>query len=543
MHRLAAILLLLFALAPGGASAADAPELQVDAWGYPISWPDRLEIRDQLRRGEYDALEASLSGLQQAFESDFRHELRVAHAFGAFWHLDAAGAEAVATWAEQRPHSWVARLALAHHYISEGWNARGTDYAIRTSQKQFATMRSFFQRSDKLLGEALENNPKLAVAWELRLNMARHTSDDAMREHALRSALEIHPLLFLARKVHMAGAKRRWGGSYEELDRLAQEAQRYADQNPRLVLLLGVSAWDRGSDLFDQKKYARAIEVLNEGLEHGEHWSLLFARSWCWQKTGQSSLALEDLERALALKPQNDDVLRQRSHVHAMLGDWDRSNEDLALARRLDPHDGFSRRYLVLRRINELTADPAVQQAVGGVIVLLVVTSGVTGLVFLTRWVGRRVRSGAARAEAAASDSRRAEMHRVWLFYTFLIVLIHVGHYASSWSTLGGTELVCLVTTAIAFLGLVGYVQSWRIFNKHFWIAWACVFPVWNYIVLFVIEKVTLETWPNWGLVQAILLPTYGALFLYGYGSREIWGDPEAAPLVDRRDPVGPAQR
>lgn len=78
---------------------------------------------------------------------------RIAHAFDAFQNLDSAGAEAVETWAEQRPDYWVALLVLARHYVSEGWRSRGSAFARDTSQKQIAAMRALFEHADKLLAK------------------------------------------------------------------------------------------------------------------------------------------------------------------------------------------------------------------------------------------------------------------------------------------------------------------------------------------------------------------------------------------------------
>lgn len=187
----------------------------------------------------------------------------------------------------------MALLALARHYVSEGWRSRGSAFARDTSQKQIAAMRALFEHADKLLGEALESNPKLSRAWELRLSVARGTGDDALRERAPRSALAIHPLLFRAREHHMLGATRRWARSYEQLDRLAREAQRYADQNPRLVLLLGFSAWVRGRDM---EVCGPAIGAYDEALAHGEHWRFLYKRGWCRRK-------MESLSPLISLYP------------------------------------------------------------------------------------------------------------------------------------------------------------------------------------------------------------------------------------------------
>ena len=309
------------------ACVVSAEEARLDAFGYPLDLPDKLALRALLTGRHFDELEESLAELQRDFEADYRHELRVAQGFDAFRGLDATGADAVEAWAQQRSDSWIAQLGLGRHYVSEAWRHRGSSSASRTSDKQFAAMRSLCESADRALGRALELRPKLAVAWELKLGCARATSDAALREQALREALAIQPLLFRVREIHMLNATRRWGGSYAELERLAGEAQAFADTNPRLVLLLGLSDWDRGRDA-----KSCAIEPFDAALGHGPYWRALMERGWCHYQKKQLAPALRDLERALELHPQDANLVHRRGHVFGKLGDWERAIADLELA-------------------------------------------------------------------------------------------------------------------------------------------------------------------------------------------------------------------
>jgi tetratricopeptide (TPR) repeat protein len=546
MGRLAHALLIALCLSgqPGSAARANdtsadppAAERPRDAFGYPLDFLDRLELRERLRRGDYAGLEAALGALQAAFERDFHEEVRVEHAFWAFRDLDAAGAGAVVAWAEQAPDSWVAHLALAHHRISEGWRARGAAYASQTSAKQLQALRAFFESADHQIELALLRNPRLAHAWELRLEIARVRADAALRERALAEALAIHPLLYLPRSRYMI--ERRWGGSYAEQERLAAQAQIHAAANPKLALLLGAAEFDRGRD---EAGCAEALVHYDAALRHGERANVLGRRGRCQLAMGNAARAIADFDRSLTLYPQDAWTLVERSRAFATLGVWERALADVKLARKLDPHDEeLPQRLAAYRAKREFQAfadDPSAPEALGwgAAILLRSLTAGLGIVGLIAVWLVLRARAAARRdhaaAEALALDPARAFGRRVWSWYAWVIVLIHMVQYGFGWSSMDETDRIDAAITAFGLTGLLGYAHGVRLVSARLWRIAAVAFPGWNLIFWFVLGDAGLEQWPIWGFSMALLLPSYAALFLYGWRSQALWGDPERVPLV-----------
>ena len=61
----------------------------------------------------------------------------------------------------------------------------------------------------------------------------------------------------------------RWGGSYDAMDKFANESQARVGQNPMLKYLLGFPALEQAKDLQLEEKWEETIALLNHALEVG----------------------------------------------------------------------------------------------------------------------------------------------------------------------------------------------------------------------------------------------------------------------------------
>jgi tetratricopeptide (TPR) repeat protein len=147
----------------------------------------------------------------------------------------------------------------------------------------------------------------------------------------------------------------RWGGSYWAMARAIAEAQQHKAQNPRLQLLQGYIAWDRGRVAESAKEHDEALRLYTEALSFGEHWMFLEDRAGLYHRRKQHEQALQDYDRALELRPQMVSVLHSRGNTLYALALKaqqpagrrelaERSLRDLDLALVLDPTDQRLRR-------------------------------------------------------------------------------------------------------------------------------------------------------------------------------------------------------
>jgi tetratricopeptide (TPR) repeat protein len=254
-------------------------------------------------------------------------------------------------------------------------------------------------------------------------------------------------------------------------------------------------------------------------------------------------LALDDLNRALALRPHYPQSLSRRAAVYATMGMFDPAIADWELALALDPLDAHYAKQLEranrYRLRKDLVENPTADKWIGAGVSFLLVNSILGAVGLLAYWFYRkaRVRAGALPdpSDTLEIDPVQPLGFRIWRLYLWLISLLHLGLYATRWSSMTQIDrFVDVPITGIALLGALGYVQRWRLMHVRLWQLWAFVFPVWNVTLHFVFQHAELYMWPTWGFTHLICAPVYAALLIYGFYSKTIWGELDSIPLVYR---------
>lgn len=162
-------------------------------------------------------------------------------------------------------------------------------------------------------------------------------SDQAGCEQAAAQALAVAPWSYRVRTSLLACLRPRWGGSYRRMAEVVDEAEPYMEVNPKLAALRGYAAWDYGQLLALNGRHHEAIELYECALAAGEMSYYYEDRAAAYSAVHRDAEALEDLDRALALFPQDTDALVDRARTWVRLGDFDRGRKDLARATKLEP--------------------------------------------------------------------------------------------------------------------------------------------------------------------------------------------------------------
>jgi protein O-mannosyl-transferase len=84
-------------------------------------------------------------------------------------------------------------------------------------------------------------------------------------------------------------------------------------------------------------------------------------RAWALQGQGDPDGAMKDLDRALALEPENEEALSTRGTIHLMRGDYPRARVDLDEALRLRPRSSAAWNNRGLVRLNQGDAEGAIE--------------------------------------------------------------------------------------------------------------------------------------------------------------------------------------
>jgi tetratricopeptide (TPR) repeat protein len=193
------------------------------------------------------------------------------------------------------------------------------------------------------------------------------------------------------------------------MTQVAQDAQRYADENPRLPVLFGYPYASRAATLADRGDYEEAIPEYEKALAFGEHgnWRqklahahylienyhqairdanvvleqfpnrsyALVVRGSAWSSLGRGENALRDLDGAIENSPAYTEAFEARGLAHFRLHDFEAAVRDLRRAAELQPDREWTLRLLgktlaaklgrheeavaVYRRLTEIAPDDA----------------------------------------------------------------------------------------------------------------------------------------------------------------------------------------
>jgi tetratricopeptide (TPR) repeat protein len=318
-RHLRGVCLGLFALVMVGCDRT--PQPGTDA-GHAIAIaevPSVAELLPALHARRFDAADRLLTGYQAAFEHDLAREETVHLGFASFATADAQDGALLDEWIRRSPGSFAAHLALAYYLFHQGWITRGEGGGGSVSDASALRMTTFFDRGRGEVEAALRINPRLTVAYSLLIYAARTDADlDGIAAIAQRGIKEV-PASFIVRVAYMQALLPRWGGSYEAMEKFAAEAQKYATQNPRLRVLLGMVDWDKGDGVIRQDPSA-ALSLCDRAIAHGDYYRFYAGRGDAnyWLKNYEA--ALRDLTRAIELFPSGMNGYADRAWTQARLG-------------------------------------------------------------------------------------------------------------------------------------------------------------------------------------------------------------------------------
>lgn len=323
------------------------------AFNYPADKADKVRILDLLRARKYAELNALLEGYQKDFERDFLTEYTVFDAFESFSTQGPQIEPFLDEWVAQMPGSFPPYLARGCHYNARGWETRGSEWASETSEEQFSGMEDYFGKAQKDFDAALKLNPNLLSAYVFSVDIS-NASGHGSPEQWFREGEKHMPYSLMLRVSFMGTLAPRWGGSYREMEKFADESEALSSHNPNLRVLQGYIDFDKGSLACVDEQYAAAVKQFTKALSYGEFYLYLEYRARCLGGLEKNHEAMADLDRAVRLRPQRVEILLLRAERLVELQRFEEARAAYDLIFRLDPEcpDCLSRRKYSVGRIN-----------------------------------------------------------------------------------------------------------------------------------------------------------------------------------------------
>jgi tetratricopeptide (TPR) repeat protein len=325
--------------APTGILSNDTLHRYTDDFGYPLPTTDAMSILDDLKSGRFDIVDSLLVRKQRLFEQNYRYEDYVYRAFHRLAVPDSSLEPLFSRWIELKPSSFAARQARAEYYHGLGWACRGTRWASETSAEQFAGMESFFKRAEEDARDALEIEPRLLVAYEMLLDIARTRGETYSASLIMDHAVKLCPYSYRIRYWFMMNLTPRWGGTHEAMEAFARESQGLADVNPRMRALRAFAPWDKGRIAVADSEYDAAGEFYREALSYGDNFVVLDSRARLYWRLNQYEDAKKYFERALAINPYDDETAVNAARMTCYMG---RTDESIALTKQAERNFPYS---------------------------------------------------------------------------------------------------------------------------------------------------------------------------------------------------------
>ncbi len=315
-----------------------------DAYGYPTQYVDCAMIKSLLIHRKYSELTKYFEQFQNAFEKDNTFEYWPIDASEAFRSAEKELLPRLSEWVAKYPNSFAPYLARGSYYSSLGFALRGAKPISKTSELEVVTMQQAHGEAVKNLMKALEIRPKLVAAMRKLMQVYAGSHQGLDIPTLLKMANEQCPECFQIQVTAIMNRTPRWGGSYEEMQKMADEAAKKA--NPKLKLLAGYISYDKAEIHYYKDRYKEALEEINRACSLGDHWEFLLMRGKIHLEMKQMEPAFADFDLSVSSRPDQSESLAYRSYLHARQERYEVAAKDLLRALQLDPNSHTAKNIL-----------------------------------------------------------------------------------------------------------------------------------------------------------------------------------------------------
>jgi len=303
-----------------------------------ITLEQYIQLRDYFEDQQFAILNTLFEKYQEEFETDVYSEYKIFDACRVFRTTLPDYEEIFESWLRFSPDHFAPYLARAYYYYENGWESRGYRWRKDTSDEQIQKMQDFFQKVVEDVDRVLVIAPNLMPAYRILLGVNNAAGDEEGEYQVIETALELFPESFLMRANYMWAIEPRWGGSYEQMEEFAKQAEAYYDMNPELTVLYGFIYSDQGKRLRRNEKYQQALNMYTAAISYGDNFEFYHERAEIFHYyLDEPDKALADVERSIFLRSVAHEGYLLRSKIYYKMDEIDRALDDLNTAELIKP--------------------------------------------------------------------------------------------------------------------------------------------------------------------------------------------------------------
>lgn len=276
--------------------------------------------RELLIAKDFSALEISIKTLHEESlkEGQKRRELR--RALGYLVNSDAKLTPLFDEFANASPNTFGA-MVRGYFLVRQGWKARGSEFANKTSDVQFARMKQLMQSAAKDFENALKGlNNRCDPCYSGMINIGMATDDVELKARAINASARYDEGGFEAPLTYIESLSPRWGGKVDSKQSYINEFAAQFPQSFTSAILKTVLLIEQADANIKAGEYDRAQLLAEQVLKIDPGSSnALRVLATVSLKKNEYEKVIALASRALAIDPDLTPTRNARAHAY-MLG-------------------------------------------------------------------------------------------------------------------------------------------------------------------------------------------------------------------------------
>lgn len=274
---------------------------------------DQSYLIDSLKEHKFDFLNNEIEAINKLSYEDLMYEMMIYIALDVFGRSDPSLEPHFNAWIKHSPGRWQAYLTRGVYYVACGWQQRGRDLAINTSDEQIRGMYHFLEKAKNDLQDALILKPGLIPAYTNLIKIGKTSLfSEQETKDLVDAAVKSCPGTYSLRKAYFRNILPRWGGSISEMESFLEETRDYYSWNKRLRMLEGRIDVELGDQKYQNEDYEGSLVFYNRAIEHGEDALYLHQRGRSLMMLDRVEEAVVDFTKAIQQRPHYELALEKR---------------------------------------------------------------------------------------------------------------------------------------------------------------------------------------------------------------------------------------